>query len=440
MSRISRRRFLETTGVVTLAKTTGVASILATSRAPAYAQGATVHWLRWNDFVPAADDALRDLVPQAEKALGMKITLERVNQNDLQARITSSIQSGSGADIIHLINNHPHLYSASLVDCTDVAEEIGKTQDGYYVSAKGNCHDGARWLGVPTAIIGVLPAYRKSWFDEVGVTAYPDTWDGLRAAGKKLKAKDRPIGQSLGQSVGDPVVFTYPFLWSFGGKEVEADGKTVAINSKETVEAVKYMTGFWKDAHDEGGVAWDDSGNNRAFLAGTISSTLNGASIYIEALRKPEAYKTETGVPLKDDIRHALLPQGPKGRFAFHVQHSHVIPTYSKNQAAAKALLRWFHTNENYAKWFNVGKGFYSGVTLAWEKSPMWNEDPIMLPFKVAGQLGQVPGYPGPTGPKPAEALTKYIIVNMFARAAQGTMSAEETVKVAEGDLKRIYG
>ena len=63
-----------------------------------------------------------------------------------------------------------------------------------------------------------------------------------------------------------------------------------------------------------------------------------------------------------------------------------------------------------------------------------------MLPFKVAGQLGQVPGYPGPTGPKPAEALTKYIIVNMFARAAQGTMSAEETVKVAEGDLKRIYG
>ena len=51
-----------------------------------------------------------------------------------------------------------------------------------------------------------------------------------------------------------------------------------------------------------------------------------------------------------------------------------------------------------------------------------------------------MPGYPGPTGPKPAETLSKYLIVNMFGRVAQGKMSAEESVKVAEGDLKRIYG
>jgi len=441
MSAITRRRLLGAgSGGVIVAKTGGIAAILASSRAPAYAQTTTVHWLRWNDFVPAADQTLRDMLPEAEKSLGLKITLERVNQNDLQARITSSIQSASGADIVHLINNHPHLYAASLADLSDVAEEIGAKQGGFYVSAKGNCHDGKRWLAMPTGIIGVLPAYRKSWFEEVGVTQYPDTWDGLRAAGKALKAKGRPIGQSLGQSVGDPVVFTYPFLWSFGGKEVEEDGKTVAINSKETIEAVKYMTAFWKEAHDEGGLAWDDAGNNRAFLAGTICSTLNGASIYIETLRKPEAYKTEKGLPMKDDILHSVLPKGPKGQYGCHVQHNHVIPTYSKNQKAAKDLLRWFHAKENYAKWFNVSKGFYSGVTTEWENSPMWNEDPVMLPYRLAGRLGQVPGYPGPTGPKAAEVLSKYLIVNMFARAAQGATTAEESVKIAEGDLKRVYG
>ena len=53
------------------------------------------------------------------------------------------------------------------------------------------------------------------------------------------------------------------------------------------------MTAFWTEAHDEGGLAWDDSSNNRAFLSGTIASTLNGASIYIEALRKPDQYHTE---------------------------------------------------------------------------------------------------------------------------------------------------
>jgi multiple sugar transport system substrate-binding protein len=46
------------------------------------------------------------------------------------------------------------------------------------------------------------------------------------------------------------------------------------------------MSGFWKDAHDESGLAWVDSSDNRALLAGTICATSNAASIYIEALRK----------------------------------------------------------------------------------------------------------------------------------------------------------
>ena len=440
MLRVNRRKFLKLTGGGAVAKIGGIASILAVRHAPAYAQATTLRWLRWYDPVPAADEVLRAMLPEVEKALGITVNLERIRGNDLQSRLTADIQSGAGADIIQLFNSHPHLYAASVVDCSDIAEEIGKLQGGYYGSAKGNCHNGARWLGLPMATIGILIAYRKSWFEEIGVTSYPDTWDRVRAAGKKLKEKGRPIGQSLAQSFGDPPAFAYPFLWSFGGKEVEIDGKTIAINSRETIEAVKYMAAFWKEAHDEGGLAWDDSNNNRAFLAGTICATLNGASIYIEALRKPDQHKTEKGTQLKDDILHSLLPKGPNGQFGLHVQQSHVIPTHSKNQTAAKDLLRWFHTASNYEKWFNGGKGFYSGVTLDWEKSKMWAEDPVMLPYRAAGRVGQVPGYPGPTGIKPAESLSKHLIVNMFARAAQGTMSAEESVKICENDLKRVYG
>src|SRR5262249_23851901 len=84
------------------------------------------------------------------------------------------------------------------------------------------------------------------------------TWDEYREAGKKLKANGRPFGQTLGHTFGDAPSFWYPYLWSWGGKEVEADGKSVVLNSKETVESVKFAVGFWKDAHDEGGLAWDD--------------------------------------------------------------------------------------------------------------------------------------------------------------------------------------
>ena len=92
-------------------------------------------------------------------------------------------------------------------------------------------------------------------------------------------------------------------------KEVEADGLTAVLDSWETLESVKFMVGFWKDAHDEGGLAWDDSSNNRAFIAGTICATSNAASIYIEALRKPDQYLTEKGTPLKGLSRALQNPR-----------------------------------------------------------------------------------------------------------------------------------
>ena len=142
-------------------------------------------------------------------------------------------------------------------------------------------------------------------------TSFPTTWEEYRAVGKKLKAKSRPLGQTLAHAFGDGPAFWYPYLWSWGGKEVEADGKTVVLNSKETIELVKFAVGFWKDAFDEGGMSWDDAGNNRAFLANTISSTSNGASIYLLARSKPDTYMTETGKPLKDDMLPLAAAQRP---------------------------------------------------------------------------------------------------------------------------------
>jgi multiple sugar transport system substrate-binding protein len=437
MTKVTRRRFVQ--GSTALATAGGMASILATRTPPAYAQTATVHWLRWNDFVPASDQLLRkDILPEGEKALGIKINLETVNGNDLQPRITAAIQSGAGPDLVMLFNNHPQLYTSSLVDLSDIAEGQGKAEGGYYPLVKSNSNDASKWISMPWTIVGAMIAYRKSWFDEVGANAFPDTWEKYHEVGKKLKAKGRPIGQTLGHTFGDAPTFTYPYLWSWGGKEVDPSGK-VSINSKETVESIKFMTAFWKDAHDEGGLAWDDTNNNRAFLSQTISATLNGASIYIESLRNPDKYITEKGAQLKTDIQHSPLPKGPAGQFSMHTYFSHVLPSYSKNQKAAKDFLKWVHSKGVYEKWFVSQKGFATPPTSEWEKHKVWDEDPVMLPYKVAGQLGRTPGYEGPANAKAAEALSKYIITDMYAKAVQGT-SPEEAVKWAEAELKKVYG
>src|SRR5437660_3137355 len=442
MSRIDRRRFVQLSGAGALtAGSGGLAAILASGRAPAYAQGTAVHWLRWSDFVPASDQLLRNkIVPQCEKDLGIKLNYEAVNANDIQARITAAVQSGTGPDIIMVVNNWPRLYVESLADVTDVAEAIGKEQGGYYDLAKVIDNVDGKWIGVPWAIGGGLITYRKSWFEEIGYKdgKFPGTWDEYRDAGKKMKAKGRPFGQTAGHTFGDAPGWWYPYLWSWGGREIGDDKKTVALNSKETIESVKFAVALWKETMDEGGLAWDDTSNNRAFLSGSISATNNGASIYLEAKKKPDSYQTEKGEQMVKDILHASIPAGAGGHFNLPGPFTDMLMGYSKNKDAAKKFLRWAHTKPVFGMWFASQQGYTAGATKDYEDDPVWKIDPVLEPFKKIPVTGRLQGYAGPPNQKAAEVGTKYIIVDMYAKAIQG-MAAEESVKLAHAELVKIY-
>ena len=160
MSRIARRKFLKlSAGVAGTAGLGGMDAILAGRRAPAYAQQTTIHWLRWNDFVPASDQLLRkELLPEAEKALGIKIKFETVNGNDLQPRVTASVQSGSGADLIMVFNNQSALYAESVVDVSDIAEEISNKEGGLYKYSRSVTSDGKKFNSMPWTIVGSMNA------------------------------------------------------------------------------------------------------------------------------------------------------------------------------------------------------------------------------------------------------------------------------------------
>src|SRR6267378_346738 len=442
MTRIDRRRVLKLSGAGAVAGATGgLAGVLASGRAPAFAQGTTLHWVRGSDYVPVSDQMIRTKLNElAQKDLGLKINLEGVDGLTIQARVTSAVSSGSGPDIISAINNWAQLYADSVVDVSDVCEEIGKAQGGYYETSKAIAYDGKKWLGVPNTIVGLQIVNRTSWWKEIGYDAekYPATWEEWREAGKKLKAKGHPLGQTLAHAFGDANAFWYPYLWSWGGKEVEADGKTVVLNSPGTLESVKFAVGLWKDACDEGAFAWDDSGNNRAFLAGTISATNNGASLYLEAKKKPDSYLTETGKPMKDDILHARIPKGPGGQYALGGGFTDMLMGYSKNKKPAKDFLRWVHSKAVFEEWFTSQQGFTSGATMEWEEDPVWNVDPVLRPFKDLPRIGRLEGFAGSPNRKAAEVKTKYIIVDMYAKAIQG-MAAEDAVKWAHDELVKIY-
>jgi ABC-type glycerol-3-phosphate transport system substrate-binding protein len=441
MTRIDRRRFVQLSGgLAATAGSGGLAAILAAGRAPAYAQGTTVHWLRWADFVPASDQLLKGpIAQQCQKDLGIKLSVEMINANDIQARITAAIQSGTGPDIFNVLTNWPQLYGQSCADVGDVAEALGQSQGGFYDICKVVATQGGKWIGVPWCVGGGLVAYRKSWLAEAGFPdKFPQTWDEYRAAGKKLKAAGRPFGQTAAHTFGDAPGWWYPYLWSWGGKEVEADGKTVVLNSKETVESVKFAVPLWKETMDEGGLAWDDTNNNRAFLSGTISATNNGASIYLEAKKKPETYLTEKGTPMKDDILHAGIPAGVGGQFNEPGPFTNLVMKYSPNQEAAKKFITWISSKDVFDQWFRSQQGYTAGATKVWESHPVWEADPVMAPFKRIPVTGRMAGYAGPPTQKAAEARTKYVVVDMYAKAIQG-MSPEDAVKWAHDELVKIY-
>jgi multiple sugar transport system substrate-binding protein len=437
----TRRRFLQVSSAGAVAGTGGIAGILASGRAPAYAQGTTLHWLKFVDFVPVSDQLLRGKIStECQKALGIKLKIETINGDGVQARISSAIQSKTGPDIMMAVNNWAQLYADSVVDVSDVAEEIGKAQGGYYETAHAVANNGKKWIAVPYTILGVLLANRTSWFEGVGSgpEKFPQTWEEYRVVGKKLKAGQQPYGQTLAHAFGDGPAFWYPYLWSWGGKEVEADGKTVVLNSKETIESVKFAVPFWNECYDAGALSWDDAGNNRAFLSNTISSTSNGASIYLLARSKPETYLSEKGTPIKDDIFHAPLPKGPGGQFSYHVPFSNIIPTYVKDPKPAKEFLRWFQSADIYGLWFTSQQGFSVGATKVWQHDPLWDIDPVMTPYRTAALSGRFAGYAGPSGPAAAETISKFIIVDMYTKAVQG-MAPEDAVKAAHDELVKIY-
>ncbi|HET7340469.1 MAG TPA: extracellular solute-binding protein, partial [Methylomirabilota bacterium] len=367
---LNRRHFLKVTGAAAALATGGIEGILAARQAPAYAQGTKLHWVRWVDFIPESDVELKRQMGDASKALGAEVQLETINANDLQPRITAAIQSGSGADIFMFEYNWAQLYANACVDTSDVANDLAKAEGGFYDVYTPSAKVGGKWLSVPHSIVGNAVSWRKSWFKEVGFDHFPKTFEEWHKAGTALKKKGKPIGQTLGHTFGDAPTFAYPLTWAYGAAETDKSGKKVVLNSKGAVEAVKFMQAFWKDACDEGGLAWDDTNNNRAFHAGEISATLNGASIYIVAKRQKDKIKDEKGEPMFQDIDHAPLPGGPAGQYSLFLPHSHALMKYSKNQKLAKDFLRWLHKKENYEKWFRTQEGYSVGATKVWEKNP----------------------------------------------------------------------
>jgi len=402
---------------------------LGTERAGAAPKAMTV--VRESSFIKPFDDYFaKTLATDYEKATGIKINYEAVSVGGMLTRLTTIAETKSGPEIAMTALNWPHLFDPSLVDVTDLANEIGKKIGPWHDNILDAVVVNKKWKALPWGNIGQLEVYRTDWFKEAGVTKFPDNWEDLLAAGRLLKKAGHPFGFELGHGFGDNHGWLYPLFWSYGGREVDRDGKTVLIDSDETAKAVDFCRRFYKETMFEDVLGWTDVNNNKAFFGEQISCTNNASSILVVGKRDfPEIAKVTD---------HSMNPQGPKGRFHLLNPVSHAVLTHAPDQAAAKAFLRWLYDDKQLSRWLTSGDAYYAPFLNGYENHPMWGPEPRYLPYKESLKTSRLHGWPGPPSHAMSESVAKYVLVDMFAKACRGD-STKDVIATASAQLKQIY-
>jgi multiple sugar transport system substrate-binding protein len=432
---ITRRSFVKA-GATAMAVGSGMTGILNARQAFAYLPGTSITFLLWKNFSPPADVEIVRQGTEWGKQNNVSVKIEQINANDIPARAAAAIESKQGPDIIQFFHNWQNPYADALVDVTDICTELEKNYGGFIEYARAHATLGGRFTAVPHTIVPNIFVARKSHLKSAGTQRWPQTWEELRREGKKWKAAGHPIGQTVGHTFGDAVDFAYPYLWSYGVTERDEHNKVV-INSKQALEALKFFKALWDDTMDPGGLSWDDSSNNRAFLSGALAATNNAPSIYLTASN--QVILDERGDPLADDISHVPNPAGPAGVFHYHYSQQLAIPKYSKNADAAKDFIRWLMDKQQYPKYLRRGQAYQASPLKAYMKDAMWEMFPALKPYRDTLLQAQAVGWKGPADERAAKVVLNYILVDMLANVATAKMPPEESLKWAEGQLKAIY-
>ena len=421
----TRREFLST------ALAGGAAAALAPWRANAAPKSMTV--VHESSFIKGFDDFfVKTLAPEYEKHTGIKVGYEPVSVGSMLTRLTTIVETKSGPEIVATGLNWPHLFDQSLLDVSDIATEIGKKLGPWHDNIFDAVVVNKKWKALPWGNIGQLEVYRTDWFKEVGVTKFPDTWEDLLTAGRMLKKKGHPFGFELGHGFGDNHGWMYPLLWSYGGREVDKDGKTVLIDSRETAKAVDFCRQVLPGDDDRGRAGLDRREQQQGVLrrADLLHQQRDRRSSIVGKRDFPEIAKVTD---------HGLNPQGPKGRFHLYNPQSHAIacarlgpgrgqgvPALALRRQAALALARG-------------RRGVLRAVPARLRQPPDVERGPALHAVQgIAQDLASARVARPGRAPRCRRAMAKYVLVDMFAKACRGD-ATKDVIATAAAQLKQIY-
>lgn len=428
-----RRRVIKAAGATGLAAIIGPLFIRN-----AHAAKNSLKILQWNHFVPAYDKWFDGTyVKEWGEKNDTDVVVDHVGIPALATRAAAEVSAKQGHDLFMFLSPPP-AYEDQVIDHREIYEECerkhGKPVDlaihsSYNPKTK-------KYYAFSDSFVPDPVNYRKDLWDSVGMKA-PNTWDDVLAAGTKIKKEHNiPVGIGLSAEL-DTAMAMRTVLFAFGGSVQDEQGKVI-LDSKHTVDAVKFVKALYENTMTPQVLAWDASSNNRAMLAGKISLCLNAISITREGENK--------NIPVTPNIWLTQALEGPVRRIGMeHVMDCYVIWKFAKNISGAKKFLVDYIGNFRQGFLNSQFYNFPSFPNTVPDLEKLIGDDAKAQPhdkYKVLGQLMHQAtnvGYPGYANAATDEIYNTWVLNTMFAKAAAGNMSPEAAVKEAHANCERIF-
>ena len=432
------RRSLLKGGAITLAAAATMSADQLLGYAKAWAQasqwkpeaGAKINLLRWKRFVEAEDVAFMKIVDAFQKATGVTITVSNESYDDIQPKASVAANTGQGLDMVWGLYSLPFLFPTKCMDVSDVADYLGKKNGGWAESGKQYGMHNGKWIGVPVAATGGLVNYRVAAAEKAGHKTFPNDLGGFQDLFKGMNKNGTPGGMAIGHASGDANGWVHWALWAHGGKLIDKDNK-VTINSPETAKSLEYVKSLY-DNFIPGTASWNDSSNNKAFLAGQLHLTTNGISVYVTAKKEAPA--------IAEDMNHAHLPVGLDGkRRELHLGFPILIFSFTKFPQACKAFTAFMMEPEQFNPWVESAQGYLSPFQLAFEKNPIWTADPKNTPYRDVASTASTPAGEAQMSENAAAAIADFVVVDMYANYCTGREDVKTAMSSAERAAKRIF-
>ncbi|HLC27210.1 MAG TPA: extracellular solute-binding protein [bacterium] len=430
---ISRRSFLKVAATGAVAAGIG-ANIIVPGRARA---AKTLKILQWNHFVPGYDKWFNNTyVKEWGEKNGTEVIVDNIGLAGLNARAAAEVSAQKGHDLFMFLWPPP-VFEEQVIDHKEIYEECERKYGKPISLAIKSTYNPKtkKYYGFSDSFVPDPVNYRKDLWDDIGML--PDSWDNIRVGGSRIKRKHRiPVGVGLSAEL-DTGMAMRAIMYAWGASEQDEAGNLV-LNSKQTLDAVKFVKALFQEAMTPEVLAWDASSNNRQMLAGKSSLVLNAISV------------TRTGendkLPIHEKIALAKAAKGPVRRIGLeHVMDVYSIWKFAENIDGAKQFLVDYIGN--FRKGF-LASEFYNFPCFpntVPDLQKLIANDPKAKPATKYKVLEDVlnwatnVGYPGYANAAIDEVFSTWVINTMFAEAATGYESPEDAVKKAEEKCKRIW-